>query len=48
MIGIRYPMEMQLVGDSRQTLRELIPLLDRKSDRSWREDIEAGLRDGGS
>jgi pyruvate dehydrogenase (quinone) len=43
MIGIRYPMEMQLVGDSRQTLRALIPLLDLKSDRSWREGIEAGV-----
>jgi len=36
-------MEMQLVGDSRQTLRALIPLLERKSDRSWRKDIEAGV-----
>ncbi|WP_019548193.1 thiamine pyrophosphate-requiring protein [Streptomyces sulphureus] len=40
MIGIRYPMEAHLVGDSKETLRELIPLLERKEDRSWREKIE--------
>ena len=45
MIGIRYPMEINLVGDSRDTLRELIPLLDHKPDRSWREKIEANVRD---
>jgi pyruvate dehydrogenase (quinone) len=40
MLGIRYPMEVNLCGDSRDTLRELIPLLERKEDRSWREEIE--------
>jgi pyruvate dehydrogenase (quinone) len=40
-VGIRYPMEVGLVGDSRDTLRELIPLLQRKEDRSWREQIES-------
>src|SRR5439155_25795657 len=30
MIGMRYPMEVNLVGDSRETLRALIPLLERK------------------
>lgn len=40
MIGIRYPMEVNLVGDSAQTLKLLIPLLRRKEDRSWRERIE--------
>ncbi|WP_435613399.1 thiamine pyrophosphate-requiring protein [Streptomyces sp. bgisy159] len=40
MIGIRYPMDAHLVGDARETLRELIPLLHRKEDRSWREKIE--------
>ena len=33
MIGIRYPMEVNLVGDSAETLRALIPLLQRKEDR---------------
>jgi pyruvate dehydrogenase (quinone) len=42
MLGIRYPMELNLVGDAKATLRELLPLLERKGDRSWRERIEAG------
>ncbi|MEA2397201.1 MAG: hypothetical protein QOK25_757 [Thermoleophilaceae bacterium] len=40
LIGMRYPMEVALVGDSRHTLRALLPLLERKEDRSWRERIE--------
>jgi pyruvate dehydrogenase (quinone) len=45
MLGIRYPMEVNLEGDSKETLRELIPLLHYKEDRSWREEIESGVRD---
>ena len=44
MIGIRYPMEVNLVGDSKETLRALIPHLRRKEDRSWREHIEDNVR----
>ena len=40
-VGMRYPYEVNLVGDARTTLRALIPLLDRNEDRSWREGIEA-------
>ncbi|HTX82467.1 MAG TPA: thiamine pyrophosphate-requiring protein [Streptosporangiaceae bacterium] len=40
-IGMRYPYELNLVGDARATLQALIPLLERKEDRSWRKDIEA-------
>ena len=43
MLGIRYPMEVNLVGDTGETLRALIPLLERKADRSWREEIEGGV-----
>jgi pyruvate dehydrogenase (quinone) len=43
MIGIRYPMEAQLVGDSKQTLRALIPHLVRKEDRAWRQRIEQNM-----
>ncbi|WP_067674909.1 thiamine pyrophosphate-requiring protein [Nocardia miyunensis] len=43
MIGMRYPTEVNLVGDAKATLSELIPLLTRKTDRSWREKIEAGV-----
>jgi pyruvate dehydrogenase (quinone) len=45
MINIRYPMELSLVGDSVETLRALIPLLERKTDRSWREKIEGWIKD---
>jgi pyruvate dehydrogenase (quinone) len=40
MIGMRYPNELNLVGDSAATLRALIPHLRRKQDRSWRDGIE--------
>ena len=45
MIGIRYPMEVNLIGDSNETLRALIPRLQRKDDRSWREKIEGEVRE---
>jgi pyruvate dehydrogenase (quinone) len=40
MLSLRYPMEVSLVGDSAETLRALLPLLEHKMDRSWRERIE--------
>jgi pyruvate dehydrogenase (quinone) len=40
---MRYPMEVNLVGDATETLRALLPLLEHKQDRSWREEIEAGV-----
>lgn len=39
MLSIRYPMDVCLQGDSRETLRALIPLLKKKEDRSWQENI---------
>jgi pyruvate dehydrogenase (quinone) len=45
MVGIRYPMEVNLVGDSKETLRALLPRLRRKEDRSWREQIEQEVRE---
>ncbi|MFY9915423.1 MAG: thiamine pyrophosphate-requiring protein [Nocardioidaceae bacterium] len=45
MIGMRYPYELNLVGDAAATLRALIPLLERKTDRSWREQIEKNVAD---
>lgn len=39
MLGLRYPMEVNLVGDSAQTLRALLPLLQRKTDRYWPDRI---------
>ena len=42
-LGFRYPTEVNLVGDSRETLRALIPMLERKTDRFWRERVERGM-----
>jgi pyruvate dehydrogenase (quinone) len=39
-LSLRYPMEVNLAGDSRATLRALLPHLKRKTDRSWRDRIE--------
>ena len=44
-IGMRYPYELNLVGDAAATLRALIPHLRRNEDRSWRESIEADVED---
>jgi pyruvate dehydrogenase (quinone) len=43
-IGMRYPYEVNLVGDAAATLRALIPHLERKDDRSWRVDIESKVK----
>jgi pyruvate dehydrogenase (quinone) len=45
MLGIRYPMEVNLVGDSAETLRALLPYLRRKQDRSWRQKIDKGIQE---
>jgi pyruvate dehydrogenase (quinone) len=39
MIGIRYPMDVHLVGDSKETLKALLPLLKRKENRDWQRFI---------
>jgi pyruvate dehydrogenase (quinone) len=44
-IGMRYPYELNMVGDAKATLQALIPHLERKQDRSWREGIEADVAD---
>jgi pyruvate dehydrogenase (quinone) len=45
LIGIRYPMKALLVGDAKETLKELLPRLQRKEDRAWREQIEGWVED---
>ena len=45
MLGIRYPMEVNLVGDSAETLRALMARLKRKEDRSWRAKIEGEVEE---
>jgi len=44
-IGLRYPVEVGLIGDSRNTLKELIPLLQRKEKRSFLEKAQASMKD---
>jgi pyruvate dehydrogenase (quinone) len=43
-IGTRYPNEVNLVGDAATTLRELAPLLTRKEDRRWQEEVAEGVQ----
>ncbi|WP_019814537.1 thiamine pyrophosphate-requiring protein [Saccharomonospora saliphila] len=43
MIGMRYPAEVTLVGESKATLRALLPLLERKTDRSWQEGVQRSV-----
>jgi pyruvate dehydrogenase (quinone) len=45
MLGIRFPTEVNLAGDAKETLRLLIPHLKRKLDRSWREAVKKGIED---
>ena len=44
-LGLRYPMEINLVGDARLTLQALLPLLEARPDRAWRDEIEGNVRD---
>ncbi|WP_232665978.1 thiamine pyrophosphate-requiring protein [Pseudonocardia sp. TRM90224] len=43
MIGMRYPTEVNLLGDARVTLQALLPLLSGPTDRAWREKIEENV-----
>lgn len=43
MLGLRYPVEVNLHGDAAETLRALLPLLHRKTDRSWQDGIAAQM-----
>jgi pyruvate dehydrogenase (quinone) len=45
MLSIRYPMEVSLVGDARETLRALLPLLKKRHNGAWREKIESNVRE---
>jgi pyruvate dehydrogenase (quinone)/pyruvate oxidase len=44
-VGLRYPVEVGLVGDSRRTLQVLLPLLDRKADRSFLDKAQKRMHD---
>ncbi|MFI5606960.1 thiamine pyrophosphate-requiring protein [Amycolatopsis sp. NPDC051903] len=42
-LGLRYPTEVTLLGDAKSTLEQLIPLLERKTGRAWRERVEKNV-----
>jgi pyruvate dehydrogenase (quinone)/pyruvate oxidase len=44
-IGLRYPVEVGLVGDARRSLEALLPLLGRKTDRGFLERAQSGMAD---
>jgi pyruvate dehydrogenase (quinone) len=44
-LGIRYPTEVNLIGDSKETLRQLIPMLEQKRDQRWRKSLETEIAD---
>ena len=43
-LGLRYPMEINLVGDAKLALQGLLPLLKAREDRRWRDTIESNVR----
>ena len=45
MLGSRYPTEVNLHGESVETLRALLPLIETKTDTHWRRGIEKGVKD---
>jgi len=42
-LSLRYPMEVNLIGDSAETLKALLPLLEQKTDTAWRGTIKENL-----
>jgi len=42
-VSLRYPMEYSLIGDSKQTLAALLPLLNQNTNTGWREGIEKNV-----
>jgi len=45
MLSLRYPCEVNLHGDAAATLEMLLPMLEQNGDRSWRREIEDGMKD---
>ncbi|MFF9779109.1 thiamine pyrophosphate-requiring protein [Streptomyces sp. NPDC013978] len=43
MVGMRYPYEVNLVGDAKATLERLIPLIDPERGREWYDEVCAGV-----
>jgi pyruvate dehydrogenase (quinone) len=45
MLSLRYPMEVNLVGDAKETLKALLPLIRRKTNGAWREGVEHNVKE---
>ncbi|HZZ41756.1 MAG TPA: thiamine pyrophosphate-requiring protein [Tepidisphaeraceae bacterium] len=45
LLSLRYPMDVNLKGDAKQTLKALIPLIQRKTDRAWQKEIIESVKD---
>jgi pyruvate dehydrogenase (quinone) len=45
MLSLRYPMDVNLKGDAKQTLMALMPLINRKTDRSWQKEVMGNVKD---
>src|SRR5690606_32022573 len=45
MLGLRYPTEVNLHGEAKETLNALLPMLDAKEDGSWRDKVESNVRE---
>ena len=45
LLSLRYPMDVNLKGDAKQTLDALMPLIRRKDDRSWQDKIIENVKD---
>jgi pyruvate dehydrogenase (quinone) len=43
LLGLRYPFEVNLVGDAAATLDALLPLLSPREDHDWRDTVEANV-----
>ncbi len=43
-IGLRYPIEVGLIGDTRRTLQAMLPLLQKKKDRSFLTTAQEGMK----
>lgn len=43
MLGIRFPTELNLVGNAKETLKLLLPMLERKENRAWQQEIEENV-----
>jgi pyruvate dehydrogenase (quinone) len=45
MLSLRFPMEVNLVGDAKETLKALLPLIKQKRNGAWREGLEKNVKE---